>query len=77
VEVIDADGELERDDVADTDADAVTVRLPVALDVCTGAGAGGTVGRIVTYPTTLEPGSLLHSSCGLTHDAGRGADAAC
>jgi hypothetical protein len=47
VEVIDVDGELERDDVADTDADAVTLRLLVALAVCTAAkSAGGTAGSI-------------------------------
>jgi len=38
VEVTDADGELDRDDVADTDAVAVAVRLLVALDVCVAAG---------------------------------------
>jgi hypothetical protein len=41
VEVTDADGELVRDDVADTDAVAVAVRLLVALDVCIWQAEGG------------------------------------
>jgi hypothetical protein len=41
VEVTVADGEPERENVADTDAVAVAVRLLVELDVCKAAGAEG------------------------------------